>query len=341
MAVVVLGLDGIEGEVDGADGSTSTRIVYRSASSSPPGTVGDLAVTAAVVTATGINIGSQHPIDPRSFCRKVSSRCMTRRVVGVSQWEWVTTYEFTSKADAATDGGGSDPTEEGGGASPYSDERNPWNRPPKITFSARSIDEPVSVDIFNRKVENSAGDPIIRTRKNAKLMVRWERKMRTWDWTNNKPVYNGGFLYSRNQGSWKPAGKYSYLLGETSVEAGCAQMQSITSSVNFDSGGCVDVAVDIAIDDGEFIDRFLDQGYFYLTDVAVPAGQPPAVARRRFRSGDGVATGPQLLNGNGRPLANGAAAQYVNRQYYDLKNWSQSPWGPQSTAGRFFSLPSR
>lgn len=338
MAITVLGLDSIDGGIDGSDGSTSSKITYRSTSTTAPGTQGDVAITAAVVAAVGLDVGSAYPFDASSYCRKISSRCQVRREGGTPKWEWLTTFEFTSKTDGSTGStSSSDPNTVGG----FSKQKDPTARPPKISVSYRAFDEPVARDIFNRRVANSAGDPIVRTRKNAHLIFKWERVMRRWDWSVNLPVHAGGYLYSTNLRAWRPAGPYGPLLGNTRVAAGQARMESITSEISFDNGGCVIVGVEIAIDFDKFQDVFLDQGFFYLSQAGVTSHSSgvPSMARSRFLVNGGYASSPQLLDGAGRPLGNDAQPQTITRQYYAPKNWDDPPWGPQNGNGVFFAFP--
>jgi hypothetical protein len=341
MAIVVSGLDSLEGNIDGKDGSSSSTVTYRVETTDSPLVVGDIAISAAVSSASGFSIGTPYPFDANSWCRKISSRCQGRRTRGdgVAVWTWKTTLEFSSatESDSAGDGGGGE-----GGNGGFTNQRDPSLRAPRISLSARPFDEPVSIDINGANVRNSAGDPIVRTRKNAHLIVRWDKFVRTWDWRDNRPVHAGGYLYSRNQDAWAPAGPYTTLLGATTVAAGQAQMQSITTDISFEAGGGVNVSVEIAIDPNAFKDIFLDQGFFYNGgagggSMADPVA--PANLRRRFVDRNGVATGPQLLDGNGAPLAEGADPVNIERQYYGLKDWNASPWGPTTTDGRFFALP--
>lgn len=343
MAIIFKGLQSIEGNLDGKDASTSSTLTFASECTEAPLTVGDIAISAAVASAAGLDIGSAYPFDPRSYCRKISSRCTGRRSksdTGAPIWHWITTVEFSSATDTGNESAG--PPEQGG----FGTQKDPTLRPPKISLAIRPFDEPVDVDINGQQVKNSAGDPIVRTRKNAHLVVRWEKYMRKWDWRHNRPVHVGGFLFSRNSAKWKPAGVYSPLLGTAEVDIGCAQMQSITSEISFADGGCVFVAVDIAIDDNAFLDRFLDQGFFHLADRGVSSSEVPDLApariRRRFVDRNGVMTGPQLLDGAGMPLPDGNPPNtpvVIQRQYYGLKNWDADPWGPVANRGRFFSYP--
>jgi hypothetical protein len=339
MAITVLGMDSLEGGLDGSDGTRTARLTYRSRTDVSPGAIGDVAVQNAVVLSTNLGIGSTYPFDGTSYCKSIRTQCLKRLDKSVPVWDWLTTYEFTSKVDAdqQTDGAG-------GAQNGFSSQPDRSLRAPKISVSVRTFEKPVTTDTAGNRVENSAGDPFVRTKRTGRVVFRWEKFMRRWKWEYNQPAPTG-YLFSRNAGAWAPAGPYTSLLGTTRVDAGMAMMTSIQSEISFEGGGGVNVSCEIETDPDAFADIVLDQGFFHLVQPGVTnpdAGQAPTTVRRRFVDRNGVQAGPQLLDGAGGPLGPRPAVP-VNRafQYYELKNWNAEPWGPVNVPGRFFALPTQ
>lgn len=329
MSVIFCGLESIEGSFEGESGERNQQLVFKAQTNEPPYVVGDAAVTRAVVFATGLDVGSRYPFDVESLCSRVSTRLNTRHIKpDQTVWDWQVTYTFkTGTGDKNT---------------PPSNEKDKTQRPPRITATTKVIEVPVTGrDKAGKRVENSAGDPFVRTKKTGVIMWRWERHMPTWNWQWNLPE-PAGFLFSRNLNAWTPAGPYTKLFGGAVVQPGQAQMQSITSDAVFGGGDCVLVSVEIATDPNAFADILLDQGLYFLNTPGVytpAAGEAPATMRRRFVDRHGVATGPQLLNGAGSPLAVGADPVQLSFQYYGQRDWDSPPWGPATgpgSAGHFF-----
>lgn len=327
MAVTVIGLDGIDGTLGGVGDSAHT-LVYKSIATSRPSIDHSAIVSAAVSAFASIGIGSVCPVDASAYCKKIRSVCKNRFDPGAVTWLWETTCTFDSEVE-----------EEDG--QELTDEKDPTKRAPRISVSARVFEVPARLDIDGVKVENSAGDPFVRTKKSAHLVYRWERTMRSWNLDHCRPA-PAGYLFSRNAAAWTPSGNYAALLPGGVVPIGGAQMQSINPEIRFEDGGCVDVSVEIHVDVDLHADKVIDQGFFHLAQAGVytpGGGRPPAAARQRFVDRNGVAAGPQNLNGAGLPLPHDADPVVLTFQYYPLKDWEAAPWGPAATAGRFFGPP--
>lgn len=272
MSVRVLGVNNLEGGGEGS-GDRTQRVTYKSYASAPPNTLGPDIVTAAAINFSGLDIGSPWTNDLTSLCRSIRSRCL-RRVDSVPpKWEWETTFEFSSQ-DSGKD------TQQG-----PTKEKDPVLRPPHISCRVETYDVAATKDRGGYPVTNSAKDPIVRTKKMSRVIFKYSRYMRHWEWDHNlyaespmsitwgdgtptSPVTSWsntiGFNHSRNYQAWVPTGPYRELMGRFACGVGEAKIESLASEVVFEFGGCVKVDCEVRIDPRFHFDVFLDQGFFFL-----------------------------------------------------------------------------
>lgn len=161
-----------------------------------------------------------------------------------------------------------------------------------ISIRTETYEVAATKDRWGDAVTNSAGDPIVRTKKMSRLIFHYSRYMKKWDWDNNEyaltqPEYvfvdpadinsdikgitnTGGFVHSRNwDGSWVPTGPFRKWMGSLVVGKGKAKIESIQSDFAYDFGGCVKVDIEVKIDPLWHYDKFLDQGFFHLNTPGV------------------------------------------------------------------------
>jgi hypothetical protein len=268
MAIIVKGNDGLETEIDG-NGDTDYRVTYKSRTNAPPSVITEQAVQVAVVAATGLDIGSPWINDLFALCDSIKTRCVRRVDTQPPQWEYATEYHFTSKTEDQKDGQKPDK------------EKDKTLRPLTVHMSVEKYDAAATVDVFGLPVNNSAGDPITRTRKKSRTIFRYSRYMKRWSWLwcneakgwtgwdlippfQNvvSPDYEIGFMYCTNVNSWNPAGPYTSLLGHVNADPYTARIEDIRAElIQEGKVPCVKVDIEVHIDTDQFIDTFLDQGF--------------------------------------------------------------------------------
>lgn len=305
MAIVVKGLMDVGGSNEGKK-ERAFSVTYNSIATHNPIIDTEVLVSAAVVAASGITIGSPWKNDSLSYCKSIRSKVLKRRDNPTSPtWEWTTTLEFATVR---------------------------W---PKITMRTEQFEWPATEDIIDhRAVTNSAGDRVLRTKKRSRIIFRWERYMASWNWLANLDAEDGGFRYTRNEGFWTPFGSYyNGLMENITLEPGKAMIQDITAEPVWDFGGAVLVSMEVHVDKDEFKDKFIDEGFFGFDGgtIYVPGrGSVPDInnpqRRQRFTDGAGFATRPVLLNGAGARQPSGARPPTVDQvfQYYPLADWNDS-----------------
>lgn len=327
MGIFVQGLDSLEGTYGGA-GTRGFKVTYKSIADKPPHIITDLQISEAVAILTGIRIGSPWPNDVTSYCKTIRSKCVRRRDKPVPVWDWQTDIDFVSSDTGA--GSSPSPASPSGGAGPegFTPEKDPTKRLPRISVVVDKYEEPVTADIVGVAPKNSAGQPVVRMKKRARVIFHWSRIVSKWKWEYAQEPPSG-YLYSRNLIEWSPVGTYKKLLGDTKIPARQARIEDIKTELLFDNGGCVKVDMEIHTDANQFNDIFLDQGFFQLR---VP--DDPASGLNRIVDTNGFTAQASLLDGHGQKLAAGLAAKTITAQYYQTKDWSVAPLGGP---GGFFS----
>jgi hypothetical protein len=276
MSVTVIGVDQLEGSGE-SSGDRTQRVAYKSFANAPFPSISEGDVSTAVINFSGIDIGSPWPNDATSLCRKIRSE-QVRRIDSVPpRWEWRSILEFSSVASK------DDPQQP-------TKEKDPTLRPPTITIAVQRFESAATKDKNGNPVTNSANDPVVRSKARSRLVVRWQRYMRQFDWENAEEakgedlniaansfwpleiVNPRGFMLSRNYFSWSPTGIYQNLMGTTRVARGGARIEDMRLEFVNDFGGCVLVGVEVHIDETyRFQDVFLDQGF---TRLATPGVEP-------------------------------------------------------------------
>ena len=333
MPVTDIKVDNAQATFD-SDGGRKVRVGFKMKASKPPvgsGNDTEAVVLAAFMAATGYIPGTPYPALAAAICQSISVTSVKRidnPDASKVFWQWIGAADFSSKPNQEN------PT----------NQPNPVLRLPKVscdievfeTPARDALSDPFNDETLTEPIQNSAGDPIIRMKKRARVNFRWQRFMPEWEWRFNRE-WPRGFLFSRNAAMWNPVGPWTDTLGNQNIAAGCARIEKLTSSLHFENGGaCADVQCEIKTDDNAFADQFLDAGFFHLQDTYLGNGRL-VTNRVRFTDRNGFCMQPQLLDGHGRALVpppNPVKPVTLEAQLYGIKDWSKYPFGG---AGGLFS----
>jgi len=357
MAIFFRGLDGIDFDTDG-EGERTISASYKLFADAPPSVIGEQQILIAAVASTGIDIGVSWLSDAGAVCNGMKATAVKSSKGIPARWEWRADFKFSSKSE--------DNNPSGGGGGP-SKEKDKTLRPMTVNVSVEKYEQAAPIDIYGNFVRNSAGDPVTRTKKMSRVIFKYSKHMRVWNWKNNQRaagfVFNGnipledenltegsesyryGFLYSRNKLPFNPSASLTSLFGGSFVDPGAARIEDMRCEVVYDTPKpCVKVDIEVRVDNDFFYDKFLDAGYYHfvsanpytawdgtLEQPDLPVAANPFRERRLFRDKNGSpATREQLLDGAGNPLAANEVPFTNKYQYYCERDWTVAPMGGPS-----------